>query len=208
MALYSYVMTRDFGFAPNPFPPYCTLATCKPTIRRSANVGDWIVGFGSAAKNSPMKNRLIYAMQVEEKITYDQYWSDPRFFNKRPIMNGSNRQLYGDNIYHTDVETQKIIQENSHHSLDDGSININNYNRDIPGKYVLVSTNYWYWGVEAPLIPKEFFKIVKSGIGQKKIKDKEEIDNFFKWLLSFEERHYIGKPCQFSGEFKRYNGKN
>ena len=33
---------RDYGFAPNPYFGYCTLATCKPVIRRCAGVGDWI----------------------------------------------------------------------------------------------------------------------------------------------------------------------
>src|SRR5712671_5339411 len=34
MRLYSYVVARDFGFAPNPFFGVCTLATCKPDIRK------------------------------------------------------------------------------------------------------------------------------------------------------------------------------
>src|SRR5262245_31415483 len=42
--LYSYVVARDYGFAPNPFYGFCTLATCKPDIRRTADIGDWIVG--------------------------------------------------------------------------------------------------------------------------------------------------------------------
>ena len=37
--LYSYVITRDYGFAPNPFGGICTLATCKPGIRNHAKVG-------------------------------------------------------------------------------------------------------------------------------------------------------------------------
>src|SRR5882762_6472831 len=46
--LYSYVVARDFGFAPNPFYGFCTLATCKPRIRAHACVGDWVLGTGSA----------------------------------------------------------------------------------------------------------------------------------------------------------------
>lgn len=40
MKLFSYIVTHDAGFAPNPFWGYCTLACCKPAIRRTANVGD------------------------------------------------------------------------------------------------------------------------------------------------------------------------
>lgn len=38
--LYAYAITRDLGFAPNPFHGFCTLATCKPGIRKTAKVGD------------------------------------------------------------------------------------------------------------------------------------------------------------------------
>ena len=34
MVIYEYVMTDDTGFAPNPFYGICTLACCKPVIRR------------------------------------------------------------------------------------------------------------------------------------------------------------------------------
>ncbi|MFH1865797.1 MAG: hypothetical protein ABIK85_07930, partial [Candidatus Eisenbacteria bacterium] len=39
MRLFSYIVARDYGFAPNPFCGVCTLATCKPKIRESASVG-------------------------------------------------------------------------------------------------------------------------------------------------------------------------
>ncbi|MBC6697349.1 Nmad2 family putative nucleotide modification protein [Hymenobacter puniceus] len=52
MALYSYVLRFDTGDAPNPYGGVCTLAVCKPAIRRTAQIGDWILGTGS--KNSPV----------------------------------------------------------------------------------------------------------------------------------------------------------
>lgn len=207
MALFSYIITRDYGFAPNPFPPYCTLATCKPRIRQSAAVNDWVVGIGSAAKGSTMKERLIYAMQVEEKLTFDQYWSDSRFFYKKPRMNGSNRQNYGDNIYHSDKDTNFFIQENSHHSLFDGSINYDNYNRDLKSKFVLISKNYWYFGKDAIQIPQQYRGIVKYGIGHSKIEDNLLITEFVGWLESIRGKGYIGEPFKFHGKFERYNGK-
>ena len=44
--VYSYVMTHDYGFAPNPHGEYCTLACCKPRIRSSAGVDDLVIGTG------------------------------------------------------------------------------------------------------------------------------------------------------------------
>jgi len=63
MKLFSYIVASYSGFAPNPFGSYCTLAVCKPRIRNSAKVGDWIVGI------TPKKldNKLVYAMQVKKK---------------------------------------------------------------------------------------------------------------------------------------------
>ena len=79
MKVYSYVVARDFGFAPNPFHGFCTLATCKPVIRKKAEIGDIIIGIGSGAQNSAYSGRMIYAMIVSEILTYDQYWIDSRF---------------------------------------------------------------------------------------------------------------------------------
>lgn len=98
MAYYSYKMVRDYGFAPNPFHGFCTLANCKPTIRKGAQINDWIIGTGS--KGMGYINRLIYIMQVSEKITFQEYWENEKFQRKKPILNGSRAQLHGDNIYH------------------------------------------------------------------------------------------------------------
>jgi len=79
MKLYSYIVARDFGFAPNPFYGCCTLATCKPRIRKSASIGDWVVGTGAKTKYN-LAEHIIYAMKVDEVMDFDSYWKDPRFF--------------------------------------------------------------------------------------------------------------------------------
>ena len=84
MKLYSYVVARDFGFAPNPFFGFCTLATCKPKIREHASVGDWVVGTGAKVRYG-YSGRLIYAMQVSEVLDFNTYWSDPRFIQRVQI---------------------------------------------------------------------------------------------------------------------------
>ena len=61
MRLFSYVVARDYGFAPNPFFGVCTLATCKPIVRRVAAIGDWIVGTGSKANGRQGPSGLRYA---------------------------------------------------------------------------------------------------------------------------------------------------
>ena len=136
--IYSYIVARDFGFAPNPFHGVCTLATCKPKIRKAAAIGDWIVGTGSATPKRA--GFIVFAMKVEEALTFDQYWSDERFFQKRPNLRGSKKQAFGDNIYHRQGEGEgyEWIQLNSHHSLPDGRRNPVNHNTDPSVNPVLV----------------------------------------------------------------------
>ena len=78
--LYSYIVARDYGFAPNPFYGFCTLATCKPRIRKKAEVGDWVIGTGSKSKGRD--GHLVYAMRVTETMSFDEYWADSRFHRK------------------------------------------------------------------------------------------------------------------------------
>ena len=63
--VYSYIVSTDSGFAPNPFGEFCTLSCCKPVIRRSASVGDWVVGLAPKS----LGNGIVFAMEVTEKMT-------------------------------------------------------------------------------------------------------------------------------------------
>ena len=83
MRLYSYVVARDYAFAPNPFYGFCTLATCKPQIRRTAKVADWIIGTGS--KRTRRDGHLLFAMRVTETLAFQQCWIDDRFRWPRPV---------------------------------------------------------------------------------------------------------------------------
>src|SRR4051794_15707496 len=109
-----YVVDRDFGFAPNPFHGSCTLATCMPRIRKPAQLGDWVAGMGG--RRLKATGRCIYAMRVTETKTFDDYFADPAFFDKRPVRNGSSVMMVGDNIYHVDCSNGLWRQLDSHHS--------------------------------------------------------------------------------------------
>lgn len=153
MTLYSYVIARDYGFAPNPFHGVCTLATCKQVLRRVAKVGDWIVGTGSAEYRRT--GQLICAMRVSEIMSFEDYWTDPRFLCKRPDLTGSLMQAYGDNIYSRDVG-DPWKQIDSHHSLPGGEINSENVADDTKTNRVLIAQEFWYYGSNALLIPATF----------------------------------------------------
>ena len=194
--LYSYVVDRDYGFAPNPFHGYCTLATCKLVVRRVAQVGDWIVGTGSAYRNRA--GHIVFAMCVSETMTFHQYWMDPRFRAKRPNLRGSLKQAFGDNIYHKEPGTGLWLQEDSHHCHEDGTPNIRNIDNDTKTDRVLVGEDFTYWGRSGPRIPKfDGTDICKKGPGHRSKFPDHVVLAFLEWLRSSEERGFSGRPLRW-----------
>lgn len=203
MKFYSYVIPRDFGFAPNPHFGYCTLATCKQGIRKSAHVGDWIGAFGAASMT--IRGRLVSLMLVDETLTFDEYWEEPRFRNKRPVFNKSMMFMYGDNIYHT--LGGKWTQEPSHHSETDGTINYINLNRDTQTNRVLIATEFYYFGENAINVPTEFDSLIWRNIGYKTCKDEMLIENFIQYIRQHFENGIHGTPySRRKGAFIYYGG--
>lgn len=206
MKIFSYVVARDYGFAPNPFNGYCTLATCKPGIRRSAVVGDWIVGTGAKTKYN-LAGHLIYAMKVDETMDYDAYWTDPRFACKRPILNGSLKQIYGDNIYHRNREGW--VQADSHHSLENGQPNPRNVDHDTSVNRLLIARRFVYFGSAAPRIPKRFRPyratgedICCPGRGYR-VMSHELATAFQTWLDELGKWGLLGLPLEFGSHVQR-----
>lgn len=204
MKLYSYVIPRDYGFAPNPYFGYCTLATCKPVIRRCAQVADWVAAFG--ASGTTVYEKLVVLMRVKETLTFDQYWNDDRFISKRPVFNKGVMHMYGDNIYHHDGDNW--MQERSHHSMEDGSINYINLNRDTGTNRVLIATEFCYFGNNAITIPQEFNMLIAHGIGHRVSEDNEVINNFISYIRDNYEMIVQGTPySRKTGKFVHYKGE-
>jgi hypothetical protein len=124
--LFRYVMVTNNGGAPNYDPPFTTLSICKPMIRKSAEIGDVVMGFAGRALSLHDPNRIVWAGVVREKLTLGEYWRDQRFRSKRP----GGASLRHDNIYRRVGE--RLIQEpNETHSPDHAST-------DVRGIFVLV----------------------------------------------------------------------
>ena len=151
MRLYVYVVTHDNGFAPNPFHGYCTLATCKPQVRERAEIGDWVLGVGSTQNSQAGK--LLYAMRVEEAMSFDDYWADTRFQNKKPNPSGIEESRCGDNVYHRHPDSGDWIQAPSYHSLGNGCPNPRFVASDTKSRRVLISEHFAYYGQSAIEIP-------------------------------------------------------
>ena len=199
LRLHSYVVDHDYGFAPNPFHGVCTLATCKPMIRKHAAVGDYVIGTGCAKRGR--RGYLVYYMRVDETSHFDAYWTDPRFRNKRPLLRGSKKQGYGDNIYHHDRRTGIWKQEDSFHSRP-GRHNVINLEHDTgTTDRVLMGRDFAYWGGAGPKIPERFRSWagldICAGRGHRNQFPQEMIVAFVRWLRGLNQNGFVGRPLDW-----------
>lgn len=194
--LFNYIVARDYGFAPNPFHGYCTLATCKPRIRMKAEVGDLVIGRGTVQQFP--EGTLVYAMRVTTVLTFDEYWNDDRFRRKRPQLRGSRKLQYGDNIYRRGGNGQ-FEQADSHHSHEGGVPNPVHVVHDTSVDRVLVSDTFTYWGETGPAIPEEFRDWDGIDLGARQVRERWNypqnlIDAFEAWLQPLIGQGYQGRP--------------
>jgi Nucleotide modification associated domain 2 len=205
--VYMYVVARDFGFAPNPFHGMCTLATCKPSIRSTAQIGDWVIGLGG--RRLMATGKCIFAMQVSEVRTFDEYWAQPAYRDKLSIRNGSMKMMVGDNIYHHEPDRQEWRQSDSHHSYADGSTNRHNLERDTRIDRVLISRRFFYFGKNAPMIPCSILTAIgfRNAQGHRKF-DYSDCCAFFTWLFAnfgSSINQILGDPFDFEHSNLRYS---
>ena len=194
--LFSYCLPFDDGAAPNPFWGQCTLAICKPAIRRKARIGDWIVGTGS--KHSPIGNiagQVVYAMRVTGKMTmrgYDQFTSS-ELPNKIPQMDHTDRRRWcGDSIY--DFSTFPPSLRPSVHQTEEDQ------KRDVSGRFVLLSDHFFYFGDQPIALPEALLGIVKQGQSHRSDENDKYFDDFVRWIdgLGYPPASLIGKPQWWS----------
>jgi hypothetical protein len=195
LRLHSYVVARDYGFAPNPYFGICTLATCKPAIRQHAKIGDWVVGTGSAERKR--RDHIVFAMRVDETLTFTQYWDDHRFKLKRPNLFGSKKSAFGDNIYRK--VGGRFVQVDSHHSHPDGSPNLRNIATDTKADRMLIGRDFTYWGGQGPKIPTKFRGTpnVLARRGHKNNFPPEFVQEFVEWINSLGVKGCPGKPLDW-----------
>ena len=158
--LYTYLMTYDCGYAPNPFHGVLTLATCKPGMRRVRTPGQWIAGFAGKILQSRAAKEgttvpvggMIYLAKIKEVKTLDEYFNDPdpRFESKKPQgpidVPPSHLGAVGDNMYHKNSQGE-WVQELGWHDPE-------NLDHDVGGENVLICEEFYYLGRLA-MKPKE-----------------------------------------------------
>jgi putative DNA base modification enzyme with NMAD domain len=186
--IYSYVLRYDDGAAPNPFWGKCTLTICKPAIRRTAQIGDWVIGTGSKnsklndGKRYDLSDSIVYAMKISQVLTMEEYdiFCEEELNEKVPDWNNKDwRRRMGDCIYDYSESNKPKIRKGVH--------NEGSRIRDLSGKNSLISNHFYYFGEEARPIPEGLKKLIKKNQGHLKIENIELIKAFEEWVEGFEK---------------------
>ena len=180
-------MRYDTGFSPNPFGRVCTLACCKPVIRRNAEQGDIVIGTGSA--RAGLSEQLIYAMRVEAVLPFDEYWKNYPLKQPSPI---TPLKAQGDNIWHRDTSGNWRCAPGARHDE-------RNRKRDLKGRNALISREFYYFGRDAIKIPDRFRSLIARTQGHKNTNDTRLITGFWKWISADAPKlGRIGLPFDFA----------
>lgn len=128
----SYKMTSDTGFAPNPKGGVITLATCKPYIRKIAQLGDWIAGFTSKSLRPEYGDgepKLIYLMCVDRALTFEDFFAQYGESERKDCIYrgkpGNYVRVQGVSKHHTEIDL---------------------ITRDLSVDRVLVASEFYYFG--------------------------------------------------------------
>lgn len=200
MKLYSYCLRYDDGAAPNPYWGVCTLVICKPAIRRTAEIGDWVVGLGSA--NSPIgdiSDYVVYAMKVTNKMTLEEYdlYCQSELQSKIPDWRSRNyKKRMGDCIYDYSNGHPPKLRWSVH--------NEDNRKRDLSGENALLSTHFYYFGDKPVRLPEELHPIIHATQGHKSNLNDAYVEPFSQWLegLGYKKNSLLGEP-QLMEEYSR-----
>lgn len=177
MRVFSYVVAHDTGFAPNPFHGWCTLACCKPRIRSQASPDDLVVGMTRRCE------RVVFIMQVDEAMSFAEYWSDTRYRAKRPQWNAASiRERCGDNCYRPTVEGHEQIPS-GHYDHENDREDPHNKQRDIGVDRVLVGRDFVYYGADGPDLPP-YLSFLRVTRGHRSRFKQDQIDAVRRFFLS------------------------
>jgi hypothetical protein len=178
--LFRYILTHDRGMAPCIDDDRLSLAVCKPRIRASAKVGDWVAGFCSVSGKPERKKprgMLAYIGRVAEKLDVGEYerrhgkradaiyreLEDGFFHRKRPEYHDEARKI------RRDLRADVLVFERR---------------------------ETWYFGDRPVLLPDEFHALCAEGIGHKVNGATEpQIERLVTWLRERSPPGLHGSPA-------------
>lgn len=181
--IFRYVVRLDRGGSPNASGGWCTLAACKPVIRRTARPGDWVIGLRRIRHDE-----VVYAMQVEEVIPLGDYWRDARFRSRRPEHSKTPDNIYKPVPGGRLARVPNQLHDSSHTT------------RDLSGANALVSRRFRYFGDASPQLPVDLVHLVHSGQGHsvESRRKADDVERLEEWL-SYWSCGVHGRPIDRPG---------
>ena len=169
--IWRYSLVADNGMAPCVEQGILTLCLCKPLIRKSACVGEWVVGFVPKRVNDG-RVHVAWAGRIAKSVSMGDY--EKGF---------SDRQ---DAIYKLTEPGWKFLRDDYHEEIRD---------RDLNGKNALIFEPFWYWGGNGIAAPEDIAELAHYYVGQTaKNSSPERIARLEEWLRSVAEPGVHGKP--------------
>ena len=175
MRLFSYTIRYDYGSAPNPFWGVCTLAICKPVIRRVADKNDWVVGLRG--------DSVVFAMCVTYTKSLAEYDKYCRQHLPKKIPTWSSRDFrcrLGDCIYDYSAPNPPSLRKSIHTE--------ENIKTDIGGLNALLSEDFYYFGSQPVSLPS-YLKPIVHRRGHKSDANDPYISKFITWIRGHRHAH-------------------
>lgn len=174
-------------------------------IRKHADLNDVIIGIAGSGKRGLGRYhpQLIYWMRVDEILTFDEYWNDPRFKRKRPQIPGPKMNMVGDRTYRHERGAPDWSFDTSMHFIAsapqiDGGHVVNDTKVD----RVLLTKYYTYWGRLGPKVPNHLLPLFPVRRGQKCTRDGELLAQLHDFIGLAHPMQLAGEPADWDN--RRY----
>jgi hypothetical protein len=169
--IWRYALVTDNGMAPCLEKGILSLCLCKPTIRKSGRIGEWVVGFVPKRINDG-RVHVAWAGRIAEIFPMGDY--EKQFPGRQ------------DAIYKLTERGWVFLRDDYHER---------SRSRDIDGKNALIFDPFWYWGDAGIAAPDEISNLAYYYVGQTtKNSSPERIEHLEAWLRSVAEPGVHGKP--------------
>lgn len=134
--------------------------------------------------------KLVYAMKVTQKMTmaeYD-YFTQAQLQGKIPFIDKKDwKRILGDSIYNFQLNNTPALRRGIHSEKDK--------ERDLSGKFTLLSQHFFYFGKAAVEIPGVYGSLIRNQIGHQVFEPSEQIYGLINWLESeYELNKLYGDP--------------
>lgn len=170
-----------------------------PLIRQHAAVGDVIVGMaGSGCQGlGRIHPKLIFWMEVDQTPTFDEYWSDPRFSAKRPVIGGPKMYEVGDRTYRHEPGQTTWSQDESMHFRMDVPNSAAHLARDTSVDRLLLGRRFTYWGGQGPVVPPHLVGLFPATRNHKCPEPGQALDDLHALIGFRTPRGLVGDPADW-----------